>query len=319
MIAEKIFLVTGGAGFIGSHIAEYLVTNGAKKVIVIDNLSTGFINNIKDLMNKENFEFYQGDITNIDDCEYVTNNVDIICHQAALGSIPRSIENPIGSHNSNVNGFLNLLDVARKKGIKRFVYASSSSVYGDDKHLPRKEDFIGKQLSPYALTKYIDELYASIYAKLYGIECIGLRYFNVFGPGQNPNGPYAAVIPKFIKMVLNNESPIINGDGTFSRDFTFVKNVVSANINAMMTSNKDCFDNIFNIGTGNAISVLELYKLIVAHTQNEVKPTFGQTRIGDVPHSMADISKAKNLLNYQPNIDFNSGLSITIDYFEKIK
>ena len=316
MINEKTFLVTGGAGFIGSHIVEYLITNNAKKVIVIDNLSTGFLDNIQNFIGKDNFEFYRGDITNIIDCDYVTNNVDIICHQAAVGSITKSIENPLRSHDSNVNGFLNLLEMARKKGIKRFVYASSSSVYGDDEHLPKKENCIGKQLSPYAITKYIDELYANIYSKLYNMECIGLRYFNVFGPKQNPNGPYAAVIPKFIGLILNNENPIINGDGSFSRDFTFVKNVVNANINAMMTSNTECIGEIFNIGTGTAISILELYKLINKYTEKMNDPIMGQKRIGDVPHSLADISKAKKLLCYYPNIDFNSGLIITINYFK---
>lgn len=314
-IYGKTFLVTGGAGFIGSHITEYLVNNNAKKVIVIDNLSTGFLNNIEHLSGKHNFEFYLGDITNIADCErVVTNDVDVICHQAALGSIPRSIENPLGTHNPNVNGFLNLLETARKQGVKRFIYASSSSVYGDDLHLPKNENFIGKPLSPYALTKYIDELYAYIYSKLYNMECIGLRYFNVFGPRQNPNGPYAAVIPKFIEIMLNGDNPTINGDGSFSRDFTFVENVVNANINAMTTNNINCFGENFNIGTGTTTSILELHKLINTYLETTSEPLFGNVRVGDVPHSLADINKAKTLLCYAPAIDFRSGLYQTIIY-----
>jgi UDP-N-acetylglucosamine 4-epimerase len=319
MITEKRFLLTGGAGFIGSHIADYLVNNNAKHVTVIDNLMTGSMGNINHLMNKNNFTFYLGDITIQSDCDNVTNNIDIICHQAAIGSVPKSINDPITSHNSNVNGFLNILDMARKKGIKRIVYASSSSVYGDDTNLPKLENIIGNPLSPYAITKYIDELYANIYTKLYGMECIGLRYFNVFGPRQNPNGPYAAVIPKFIEKILNNEPPIINGDGTYSRDFTFVKNIVNANINAMLIENNDCYGNVFNIGTGTKTSIIELFNLINKHCNTKLYPIFGTVRIGDPPHSLANINKATSLLKYNPEISFEDGLQITIEFYKNKK
>ena len=323
MIQDKIFLITGGAGFIGSHIAEYLVNNNAKKVIVIDNLSTGSLNNIKDLLNMENFEFYYGDLTNLNDCEYVIKkDIDVICHQASLGSIPRSIDDPLKTHNSNVNGFLNLLEMARKYNVKRFVYASSSSVYGDNNSPVKQEQYIGTPLSPYAITKYIDELYGMIYSKLYNIECIGLRYFNVFGPKQNPDGPYAAVIPKFIKLMLNGQNPTINGDGSISRDFTFVQNVIQANINAMLTTNELCYGEIFNIGSNNTTSILEVFNLINKYMTEhinkwELYPIFGEPRLGDMQHSMADITKANNYLCYYPKIDFNSGLIQTIDYFKE--
>ena len=257
-----------------------------------------------------------GDITNPVDCQKVISQVDVVCHQAALGSVPRSVADPLKSHDTNVNGFLNMLNIAKENGIKRFIYASSSSVYGDDTHLPKQEDIIGKPMSPYAITKYINELYAYIFTKLYGMECIGLRYFNVFGPRQNPNGPYAAVIPKFVEALLNGESPVINGDGSFCRDFTYVNNVVMANVNALLTDNKECFGEAFNIGTNNNISILELYNLINDYIGNNIKPVFGNTRVGDVPQSLANIDKAKMMLKYNPTVTLKEGIIPTIEHFK---
>lgn len=311
---ELKVLVTGGAGFIGSHICDYLIEHNAEKVIVIDNLSTGSMQNIDHLISKPNFEFYKGDITNMDDCEYVVSKCNIICHQAALGSIPRSIENPLNTHNSNVNGFLNILEAAKKYNINRIVFASSSSVYGDVSDLLKKETTIGNQLSPYAITKCIDELYARIYTLVYSLETIGLRYFNVFGGRQNPYGPYAAVIPKFIDAIHNNKTVTINGDGSFSRDFTYVDNVVQANINALLTDNSQCFGQIFNVGMGNSTTILELFNLIKNEIGNDIKPQFGPIRKGDVPNSMADITKAKTILNYNPTVGLKEGIIQTIKY-----
>lgn len=315
-INEKRFLVTGGAGFIGSHIVEYLLQNNVKSVRILDNLSTGYYENIKQFNKYSNFEFVYGDITNYKTCCDAMLNIDIVCHQAAVGSVPKSIKDPLTSHHSNVNGFINVLHAAKENNIKRFVYASSSSVYGDDNHLPKMEDLIGHQLSPYALTKYIDELYANMYTKLYKMECIGLRYFNVFGPRQNPNGPYAAVIPKFILHMLNNESPTINGDGSFSRDFTYIANVVDANIKSCLTINEQCYGETFNVGTNQQITILELVNLINDILQTNINPIFENIRDGDIPHSMASVEKAKTLINYNPLIKFNDGLIKTIKYFK---
>lgn len=312
MIKDKKILVTGGAGFIGSHIVEYLLKNNAKLVRVVDNLSTGFYHNIEPFKKYPNFEFVYGDIQDHKLCKDVLKDIDLVCHQAALGSVPKSINDPIAFHNSNVNGFLTILNTARECGIKRFVYASSSSVYGDNQTLPKLENNIGKQLSPYAVTKFIDELYAKIYTEIYGMECIGLRYFNVFGPRQNPNGSYAAVIPKFINELLQDKQACINGDGTFSRDFTFVDNVIDANIKGLFTQNKDCFGQVFNIGTGNSICIKDLYYKIMNLLDKTVEPIFTGVRVGDIPHSLADINKAKNLLNYNPLFDLDTGLLLTI-------
>ena len=313
----SFILLTGGAGFIGSNITKYLLDNG-HKVRVLDNLSTGHRRNIEPFINHPNFDFVEGDITNIDTLRIVCQNVNIICNQAALGSVPRSVENPLISHNNNVNGFLNVLIVAKEMNIKRIVYASSSSVYGDSNVLPKIEDIIGKPLSPYAVTKYVNELYANVFSKLYDLECIGLRYFNVFGPNQDPNGAYAAVIPKFIKSLKENISPTINGDGQYSRDFTFVDNVVQANYLAMTTTNKECFGDIFNIGAGGRITMLELYKSIATNMNSDLEPKFGNYRKGDIPHSNADISKAKNLLNYNPTVSFDEGIKKTIEYYQSV-
>lgn len=311
-------LITGGCGFIGSNITQYLLENKVKKVIIVDNLSTGKKENIQFLLDKySNLEFIYGDISKLEICRKAVKNVDIICHQAALGSVPRSIDNPLNSHISNVNGFLNILIAAREKGIKRIVYASSSSVYGDHPELPKQEEKVGSVLSPYAATKKIDEIYANVFTKCYDMECIGLRYFNVFGPRQDPHGAYAAVIPKFIDIMKNDKQPTINGDGTYSRDFTYVDNVVQGNVLALTTNNKKCFGEIFNIGAGGRVTLLELVSNINKYLQKDISPIFGTNRPGDIPHSNASVSKAREMLNYDPKINFEEGIKKTIDHYTK--
>lgn len=313
----KFILLTGGAGFIGSNIADFLLSKG-HKVRVLDNLSTGFIKNIEHLLSNPNFEFVKGDITDLATLNIACTNIDLICHQAALGSVPRSVEDPLLSHDNNVNGFLNMLLAAKNNNIKRIVYASSSAVYGDSETLPKIENKIGAPLSPYAITKYVNELYGNVFTKLYDMECIGLRYFNVFGPRQNPEGAYAAVIPKFISSVKNNISPTINGDGNYSRDFTYVDNIVQANYLALFTENKDCFGTIFNVGAGSRITILEMYNTIAKSFNSDLQPILGALRKGDIPHSNANIDKAKELLGYNPKINFDEGINKTIEYFENI-
>lgn len=312
-------LVTGGAGFIGSHIVEYLLRNGVKSIKILDNLSTGNMDNIKELLESyDNLEFMYGDLSNYNTCMNAVKDIDVICHQAALGSIPRSIIDPLSTHRSNVDGFINLLHAAKDAKIKRIVYASSSSVYGDDDHLIKKEENIGKQLSLYAISKYVDELYASNFTKMYGLECIGLRYFNVFGPRQNPNGAYAAVIPKFIKMIKNYQVPIINGDGNHSRDFTFVGNIVMANMCALTTQNSECFGEVFNVGAGGNVTILELYNTITEILDININnsPIFEKERLGDMVHSRANIDKASRLLEYEPIYSFKVGLELTISSYQ---
>ncbi len=309
-------LVTGGAGFIGSNIVKFLLESN-HKVRVLDNLSTGFNHNIQEFTSNPNFEFILGDITDLNTVLNSLADIDVICHQAALGSVPRSISDPLSSHNANVNGFLNVLMAAKEKGIKRIVYASSSSVYGDHPGLPKVEDQIGKALSPYAITKYIDELYAELFTKLYGLECIGLRYFNVFGPKQNPNGAYAAVIPKFVSDIKNNIRPTINGDGSFSRDFTFVDNVVQANYLALHTTNTNCFGQAFNIGCGGQITINEIFYTIRNGLRSKLEPIYGPERKGDVAHSNADITKAKEFFEYNPEISFKDGIIRTLEFYTK--
>lgn len=318
-------VITGGAGFIGSHIAETLSNDPENTVIIIDNLSTGNKKNIEQIITKDNVKFVWGDITNIEHCKKViTSDIEAVCHQAALGSVPRSIDDPLNSHNSNVNGFLNVLLCAKEAGVKRVVYASSSSVYGDNKNLPKEESCIGKQLSPYAVTKHIDELYAGVFTSCYGMECIGFRYFNIFGPRQDPKGPYAAVIPKFTSALIKDVEPVINGDGTFSRDFTYIDNAVSANILGMTTSNSKCFGEAFNVGTGGQVTISELYKKLRASFEKNMgltrnkNPILGKLRSGDVPHSRANINKAKELLNYQVLVDFETGIDELMK-FEKLQ
>lgn len=314
-IHDKKFLVTGGAGFIGSAITEYLLKNGAKFVRVIDNLSTGSYKNIEHLEIYNNFEFMFGTITDYNFCLDATKDMNIVCHQAALASVPRSILEPEEYNNVNVTGFLNIVLAAKTNGIKRIVYASSSSVYGDIQDLAKIENRVGNQISPYALTKYIDDLYASMYTRLYSMECIGLRYFNVFGPKQNPNGAYAAVIPKFLQQLKLGKSPTIYGDGLQSRDFTYIDNVVNANIIAMTTINTKCFGESFNIGTGQEQIVLNVYNNIIDILGIDIKPTFADKRVGDVEHSLANNNKAIELLEWSPTVSFIDGLNITVKTF----
>jgi len=306
---ELNVLVTGGAGFIGSNIVETLLNTGVKFVRIMDNLKTGKMENIQFLLNKyENVEFFYGDISNLEDCRNAVKNIDVVTNQSALGSVPRSVDDPLSSHIANVNGFLNILVAAKEQNIKRVVYASSSSVYGDNPVLPKVEENTGNVLSPYAATKAIDEIYAGVFTRCYNMECIGLRYFNIFGPRQDPNGAYAAVIPKFISLMRSGNQPVINGDGSFSRDFTYVENAVQANILALTTENEKCFGEAFNIGAGGQTSLLELIEVLQKELKTDIEPIFGPNRPGDIPHSNADITKATNMLEYDPKISFEEGM-----------
>tara|TARA_B100000965_G_C19593450_1_gene759010 strand:- start:2186 stop:3169 length:984 start_codon:yes stop_codon:yes gene_type:complete len=309
------FLITGGAGFIGSHIVSYLLKNNAGFVRVIDNLSNGSLKNINKFSNHKNFEFVEGDINNYDLCKGVIQNIDFVSHQAARGSVPRSISDPISTNLSNVNGFLNIINACKESSqIKNFIYASSSSVYGDSETLLKSEGSEGKPLNPYALSKTINESYAELYYKLYGFKSIGLRYFNVFGPNQNPDSPYAAVIPIFLKSFLNNLSPVINGDGNTIRDFTYVENAVQANIKALLSENINGHV-VFNVGCGEKTSLLELINLINEIFSKNIKPVFQDERIGDIKISAADISKIKEKLNYNPKVYIKEGLKITLNSY----
>jgi len=314
-ISKFTFLVTGGAGFIGSNLVEYLMKYNAGKVIVLDNLSNGYIKNIQQFIGLPNFEFIEGDITNFETCKKVVKNVDYISHQAALGSVPRSIENPLATHAANATGFLNLLTATKDSKVKRIVFASSSSVFGDSKELPKVESRIGNQLSPYAVSKRTKELYAQVFADVYNLDVIGLRYFNIFGPNQNPAGPYAAAIPLFIDAVLKNKSPYINGDGEQSRDFTFVENAVQANIKALF-SIKEVKGKIVNIACGGRVTINELFYAIQKIIGNDIQPIYRADRPGDVRDSLADISLAKELIGFNPEIGIDEGLKITIDWFK---
>ena len=314
---DKSFLVTGGAGFIGSHIAEYLLKNGAKKVRVLDNMANGFQSNLDILKSYPAFEFVEGDIRNLQTCQQACNGIDYITHQAALGSVPRSIKEPQTTNDVNVGGFVNMLKASVDNNIKRFVYASSSSVFGDEPALPKKEDRIGNCLSPYAVSKRVNEMYAQVFADIYKIPVIGLRYFNIFGPRQDPEGPYAAVIPLFIKGIINKTPVYINGDGEQTRDFTFVENAVQANIKAILAENKEASNKIYNVAVGESFSVNAVYDAIKKYLNKEHTPTYREPRASDVKNSLADISLAKNLLNYQPTTKFEAGLVITIEYFKK--
>ena len=307
-----------GTGFIGSNIVESLLKQDIKSVRVLDNLVTGKKENIQKFLDNNvgvtpSFEFIYGDIANLEICRKAVKDIDIICHQAAIGSVPRSVADPLTSHIANVNGFLNILIAAKEAGIKRVVYASSSSVYGDHPVLPKVEENTGNVLSPYAATKAIDEIYANVFTRCYNMECIGLRYFNIFGPRQDPNGMYAAVIPKFIKLMRNGEKPILNGDGSFSRDFTYVDNAVQANILALTTQTRECLGQAFNIGAGGQSTLLELINAINSELKRDIEPIFGPQRAGDIPHSNADITKAKNMLGYHPKISFEEGIKLLIN------
>jgi len=308
-------LVTGGAGFIGSHICHKLIELGFS-VNCVDNLSTGKIDNIKDLMSTPSFKFYHEDVLELNEYHEACD-VSMICHQAAMGSVPRSVAQPDIYQKNNVEAFFHLLEIARIKNIKRFVYASSSSVYGNNEFLPKQENRIGDALSPYAATKRINEIYAKVYNRCYGIETIGLRYFNVFGPKQNPYGDYAAVIPKFITAVGNGQAPIINGDGSYGRDFTYVDNAVQANILALTTTNPECFGEEFNIGAGGMTTIKQLFNSIRSIMKSKVKVIYGPVRIGDIPMSIASVDKARKLLKYTPDVDVKNGLEKTIKYFHE--
>lgn len=316
-ISQLSFLVTGGAGFIGSNIVEYLSKYGAGRIIVLDNLATGFLENLKPYFENERFEFLEGDICDEDTCFKACEGIDYVFHQAALGSVPRSIKNPIATNKSNIDGFLNMLYAAKETGVKRLVFASSSSVYGDSPVLPKKEDQIGRPLSPYAVTKLVNELYCDVFSRTYGVEIIGLRYFNIFGPRQNPSGPYAAAIPLFIDALMKGESPFINGDGNQSRDFTFVENAVQANVKAMFAEKKEALNQIFNIAVGEQTTINELFFNLKENSGSDVLPKYREERQGDVKHSLADISKARELINYNPQVKIKEGLGITLNWFKE--
>ena len=313
-------LITGGAGFIGSNLATYFVEKGYQ-VRVFDNLATGHLHNLSHLETSPNFEFVKGDIRNSDEVKAVMQGVDYVLHQAALGSVPRSIADPMTSNEVNVQGFINVLWEAKEAGVKRVVYAASSSTYGDSKSLPKVEDEIGKPLSPYAVTKYVNELYADVFAKTYGLETIGLRYFNVFGRRQDPNGAYAAVIPKFVNQLVKKESPLINGDGTYSRDFTYIDNVIQMNELAMTTQNPEAVNQVYNTAFGERTDLNTMVDLLRTYLSaydaqiGDVEIVYGPNRLGDVPHSLASIEKAQKLLGYQPAFSFAEGLKIAVDWY----
>ncbi|WP_396634853.1 SDR family oxidoreductase [Maribacter sp. R86514] len=318
-------LVTGGAGFIGSNLCHALLANG-NRVTCLDNFATGKRENIAPFTENSKFTLIEGDIRNLGDCQKACEGVDYILHQAALGSVPRSINDPITSNDVNVSGFLNMLVAARDAKVKRFIYAASSSTYGDSTNMPKVEDIIGKPLSPYAITKYVNELYADVFSKTYDIETIGLRYFNVFGRKQDPNGAYAAVIPKFVMQLMKHESPVINGDGSFSRDFTYIDNVIQMNVRAMVSNNQNAMNTVYNTAYGERTDLNELTELLKEFLGEydpkikNVKNIYGPKRAGDVPHSLASVDKAKELLNYDPQFDIKTGLKEAVNwYWENLK
>ena len=321
----KRILITGGAGFIGSNLCEVLLDHNIK-VVCLDNFSTGKRTNIEPFLNNDNFKLIEGDIRNLADCNNACIDVNYVLHQAALGSVPRSINDPITTNDVNVSGFLNMLVASRDAGVKRFIYAASSSTYGDHEALPKIEDTIGKPLSPYAITKYVNELYADIFYSTYKLDTIGLRYFNVFGKRQDPNGAYAAVIPKFVQQFISHESPVINGDGSYSRDFTYIDNVVEMNINALTTNNENALNTVYNVAYGERTTLIELANLLKKYLSDfdgvigNIEIKHRDNRIGDIPHSLASIDKAKQLLNYNPKYDISSGLKEAVNwYWENLK
>jgi UDP-N-acetylglucosamine 4-epimerase len=315
-------LVTGGAGFIGSNLCEHLVEQGYT-VAALDNLATGHQHNLNAIKDHERFHFINGDIRDLATCRKAVTGCDYVLHQAALGSVPRSIKDPITSNDVNVGGFLNMLLASKDAGVKKMVYAASSSTYGDSKALPKVEEHIGKPLSPYAITKYVNELYADVFYKTYGFNTVGLRYFNVFGRKQDPNGAYAAVIPLFTKQLMQKESPVMNGDGTYSRDFTYIDNVIQANIKAMLTTEAEAENTVFNVACGDRTDLnmlVTLLKEALAHHDPailEVPTIYGSNRVGDVPHSLASIEKAKKILGYNPQFNLQSGLAQAVDWYWK--
>ena len=318
-------LITGGAGFIGSNLCEYFLLK-KYKVVCLDNFSTGHKHNLIAFSNNENFKLIEGDIRNLSDCEEAVQGVDYVLHQAALGSVPRSINDPITTNDVNISGFLNMLVASRDAKVKRFIYAASSSTYGDSESLPKIEEKIGRPLSPYAITKYVNELYAEIFSKTYGLETIGLRYFNVFGRKQDPNGAYAAVIPKFVMQFMEHKSPVINGDGNFSRDFTYIDNVIQMNELAMTTTNVEAINTVYNTAYGDRTTLNDLIKYLKEYLSEfdasiaNISVTYGPNRAGDIPHSLASIEKARKLLGYEPKFSMQSGLKEAVKwYWENLK
>ena len=323
-ISNKRILITGGAGFIGSNLCAYFLENN--EVICLDNFSTGYRHNIENFLSNPKFTLIEGDVRDFKTCEAAVAGIDFVLHQAALGSVPRSINDPITSNEVNVAGFLNMLTASRNANIKRFIYAASSSTYGDSEALPKVEHIIGKPLSPYAVTKYVNELYADVFSKTYGIETIGLRYFNVFGRNQDPNGAYAAVIPKFVAQFLNYESPVINGDGNFSRDFTYIDNVIQMNELAMLTTKHEAINTVYNTAYGDRTTLTQLVQLLKHNLSQfdpkiaEVEVIHGPNRAGDIHHSLASIEKAKNNLGYNPKFSIAQGIQESVSwYWENLK
>ncbi|MFH7004505.1 SDR family oxidoreductase [Flavobacterium bizetiae] len=319
---QNTILITGGAGFIGSNLSEYFLGLG-HKVVCLDNFSTGHRHNLKDFVGNSNYKLIEGDIRNIADCNLAVDGVDYVLHQAALGSVPRSINDPITTNDVNVSGFLNMLVAARDAKVKRFVYAASSSTYGDSQGLPKVEDVIGKPLSPYAITKYVNELYAEIFSRTYGVETIGLRYFNVFGRKQDPNGAYAAVIPKFVTQLMNYESPVINGDGNYSRDFTYIDNVIQMNELAITSQNPEAINTVYNTAFGDRNTLNDLVGYLKEYLSEfdakiaDVEIVYGANRAGDIPHSLASIEKAKTILGYDPKYSLQDGLKEAVNWYWK--
>jgi len=321
-ISESKILVTGGAGFIGSNLCEALISYGAK-VRCLDNFATGHRKNLDTIINNSSFELIEGDIRDADTCNKACENIDYVFHEAALGSVPRSLKDPVTSNDVNVSGFLNMLIAARDAEVKRFVYAASSSTYGDSVSLPKVEDKIGKPLSPYAITKYVNELYADIFKQSYNFDTIGLRYFNVFGRKQDPNGAYAAVIPKFVMQFMNHESPVINGDGTYSSDFTYIDNVIQMNLLAIVTDNEEAINEVYNTAVGDRTNLVELTQLLKKYLSEydpeieKVEVKLGPNRPGDIPHSLASVEKAEKLLGYNPQFHIEDGLKEAVNWYWK--
>ncbi len=318
-ITQKTFLITGGAGFIGSNLVEYLLKYKAGKVKVFDNLSNGYYKNIEPFLSNPSFQYIEGDLLDEVACIKACEGVNIVFHQAALGSVPRSIKTPLATNAANVTGFLNMLTAAKDSGVERFIYASSSSVYGDNQLMPKKEDNIGNALSPYAVSKRVNELYAKVFGEVYGIKTIGLRYFNVFGPRQNPKNPYAAVIPLFVYALLEGKAPVINGDGTQSRDFTFVENAVQANIRAAFTEHPEAFNKVYNAAVGDSISLNDLYQYLQEISGIKIPAQYAPPRPGDIRDSQADITQARTYLGYEPQFKVKEGLEILFKWYQENK
>ncbi|HNW53695.1 MAG TPA: SDR family oxidoreductase [Bacteroidales bacterium] len=325
IIENSKILVTGGAGFIGSALVETLLSAG-NQVVCLDNLATGKLQNIAEFRDNKNFCFVEGDIRNMDDCRKAVAGSEIVLHQAALGSVPRSVKDPVTSNEVNVSGFLNMITAARDAGVKRFVYASSSSVYGDHPALPKLEENTGNPLSPYAVTKKVNELYAKVFGELYGMQTLGLRYFNVFGRRQDPDGQYAAVIPRFVKSLINHEAPVIFGDGSQTRDFTYIENVVQANLRAAVTKNPEAYNTAYNVAFGDRVTLNELYTFLRDGLSKfdpaiaAISPVYSDPRQGDIPHSLASIEKTSRLLGYNPQFNLRQGLEHSVKwYWEHLK